>query len=800
MAELIATAQSESEARLPDSTTAARWSKGSLLVYGATVFLSAFLLFQVQLVIGKYILPLFGGAPAVWNTCMFCFQILLLLGYGYAHQLSSLTGVRTQQRVHSFLLVGSAVLMVVLWAIWGSPLTPGRAWRPEPGDNPVWNILEQLGATVAIPFFVLSTTGPLLQKWFSRRHTSAYRLYALSNAGSLLGLLSYPFFVEWAFKVKHQAWLWSSGYILFAALCTAIASLDFGHTDSGPKTQDDRTEAAAKTTRPSLARYALWLGLSACSTTVLLATTNLLCLDLAAIPLLWVLPLSVYLISFIVTFDRTRWYARRVFWPLYFVGLGLGMAPEFLGFNHLPLLYAVGVCGLSLFAVCMVCHGELARSKPAPEHLTSFYLTVASGGALGGTFVVLIAPRIFLGFFEYQTGLVACGFLLFAAFLLEDRSGRGEGPLWNLAIAISLGFFVSYLVGVLESGKKVSVWGRPYFTVPLSVGIFLIAQLARRGKKQNQTYREETGFPWQPVAGLLALGLFAIFAYGSSTVKAAHTLFRERNFFGVKILAKTSIQPHGPEGPDEELAVFISGTTIHGEEFTAPGLRDIPTMYYNPASGVGLLLDNHPRAGGNGSLRVGIVGLGAGTLAAYGRPGDVLRFYEIDPAVVLPSIGRDPYFHFLEDSRAHVDIVLGDGRLSLEKEAHEGSPQQFDVLVVDAFTSDSVPVHLLTVEAMKIYQHHLRNRDSVLAFNISNWYLDLCPVLAGLAQQGGLSGVRVRSPESEWILLSANPAMLRLPNLVDRAVPLSPVEHSVLWTDDYTSLFQILRARKGALW
>lgn len=793
MSELLVAPEADIKTEPERITGGARWSKGMVLAYGATIFLSAFLLFQVQLVIGKFILPLFGGAPAVWNTCMFCFQVLLLLGYGYAHGLSSFVGVRRQGKVHGFVLITSAVILVILWMKWGTPLTPGSEWSAAAEDNPVWKILELLAATVALPFFVLSTTGPLLQKWFSRNHPSAYRLYALSNAGSLVGLLSYPFFVEWAFDLKHQAWIWSAGYLVFAALCVGIAWRSLSQNGDF-EAAVDRTEEEQTACRPSGSYFALWLGLSSCSTTVLLATTNLFCQDLAAIPLLWVLPLSVYLLSFMITFDHKRWYRRSVFWPLYFVALGLGTGPELLGYNRIPLVYAVAVCGVSLFAVCMVCHGELARSKPAREYLTSFYVTVASGGALGGAFVVLLAPRMFRGFFEYQTGLVACGFLLFVAFLLEDRSGRGERQLWNLTLVISAGFFLPYLISMIGGRATGLTWGRAYFTVPLCVATFFLVQSGRRKAKQSADEAEVGGFPWPPVASLLTIGVFGIVVYGFTQTKAAHTLFQVRNFFGVKYVTKTFINMRGAGTPDEELIVLINGSTIHGAEFTARTQRNYPTTYYGTASGIGLLLGNHPRTGGNGSLRMGLVGMGAGTLSTYGREGDSLLFYEIDPAVIALSAGENRYFHFLEDTRAQVEIVPGDARLSLEKEAREGKLRNFDVLVLDAFTSDSIPVHLLTAEAMKLYRKHLRNENSVIAFNISNWYLDLRPVVAGLAEQNGLNAVRVRSQASEWVLLCANPAMLRLPNLLERSAPLDLKGRRVLWTDDYSNLFQILRA------
>jgi hypothetical protein len=686
-------------------------------------------------------------------------------------------------------------MLIFLWAMWGSPLTPGTNWRPEPRDNPIWKILELLGVTVALPFFVLSTTGPLLQRWFSRSYTSPYRLYALSNAGSLLGLLSYPFLVEWAFNLKHQTWLWSIGYVVFALLCALIAWRSSGELNNGVIVQSESVPDGVKTSAPPRAHYLLWLGLSACSTTVLLATTNLLCQELAVIPLLWVVPLSVYLVSFILTFDGSRWYRRSVFWPLYFLALGLGARPDFLGYQPVSLLYAIAVCALSLFAVCMVCHGELARSKPAPQHLTSFYVMVASGGTLGGAFVVLIAPHIFRGFFEFQTGLIACGILLFAAFLLEDRSGRAERQLWNAALVISIAFFLPYLAILLPNTEKLTFLTKEYYTLPLSVGGFLLLRLVRGQRKRNQGDWGKTDSPWQPAAAFLATGMFAIFAYGGIQAKTAHILFRERNFFGMKYVGKGfGVKCVGEDCVEEESIDLISGNTIHGSQYRAPAKRNIPTTYYRTGSGIGLLLSNYPRgAGETANLRIGVIGLGAGTLAAYGRTGDSFHFYEIDPAVIDLSYGPNPYFHFIQDSPARMETVLGDARLSLEREAAQGQLQKFDVLAVDAFSGDTIPVHLLTKEAMKIYLKHLRNQDSVLAFHVSNRYLNLRPVLVGLGQDAHLSAAQVWNQGSEWILLSANPAMLRLPNLAEKAEPVTLSRQPVLWTDSYSNLFQVLR-------
>lgn len=749
--------------------------------YWVTVFLSAFLLFQVQLIVGKYILPLFGGTPAVWNTCMLCFQFLLLLGYAYAHLLGRTSNARRPGKIHGTLLIFSAMIVAILWVKWGSPLTPGTAWRPAPEDNPVLKILQLLFATVALPFFVLSTTGPLLQSWYSRDKTSAspYKLYALSNAGSLLGLLSYPFLIEWMFTIKHQAWVWASGYLIFAAICATIGwRFSPNAADKSPSPSSVENIAAEKT--PGLSRHLLWIGLSACSTTMLLATTNLICQDLAVIPLLWVVPLCIYLLSFIFSFNSHRWYKRGIFWPLYFVALGVEMKTNLFGFHLQTPSQIVMLCA-ALFVVCMVCHGELASSKPAIRHLTSFYLMVAGGGVLGGIFVVMMAPRLFLGFWELQVGLVGCGLLLFAAFVLGDPGGQANAQLWVAVLLIETTFLITNLPNFVPKLEKFPLLARPEFVGLFAGAAFVIYWLLRKKAGSVAVIPATAKFPWPPVAGVLLTAVFGILVYGYVQVRATQILYRERNFYGIKSVIN-----------EPETVALLSGSTLHGRQFKNPAVRNTPLSYYRTESGIGLLLNNYPREN-PGNLRVGVIGMGAGTLAAYGRRGDYYRFYEIDPATVELSAGPSPYFYFAHDAVAKIDAVLGDARLSLEKEAGNGERQQFDVLAVDAFSSDAIPVHLLTNEAIDLYLTHMRSRQGVLAFHVTNWHLDLAPVLAALADSHHLAACQVRNLGSTWILLSADPEMLRLPGLAEKSTALVLTRKPVLWTDGYSNLFQVLR-------
>lgn len=787
---MIEAAELESSvpARLPAADR--RETRFAPFAFAATVFLSAFLLFQVQLIIAKYILPLFGGAPSVWNTCMLFFQVLLLVGYGYSHFLARRIRLRTQAIIHVVLLTSAVAILAIVWWKWATPLTPGSDWKPQPSGNPVWKILQLLAVTVAVPFFLLSTTGPLLQNWFARTRVgnSPYRLYALSNAGSLLGLLSYPFLLEWLFTLKHQVHVWTFGYLIFIALCAGLAWKIRESAGASPDSQPPITRDAKSVDRhtPQAAHYFLWLAFSACSSTLLLATTNLLCQDLTVIPLLWVVPLSLYLLSFVLTFDSNRWYRRSIFWPLYFLFLGL-VLKQSLGYHGKTALQIM-LCCAALFVVCMVCHGELSRSKPDSRHLTAFFFMVATGGALGGIFVTIIAPIIFSGFWEFQIALLSCGFLLFLAFILEDRSGHTEQGSWIAAVVLLGAFLIQQMMSLFPRIEAIAFLTNEYYVGGIAFALLLAVKLLRNNQKEATKRNPDLSFPWQPITALALLGVFAILAYSYTAVGLQHVLFYKRNFFGVKYVFETP-----------ELVEFISGSTIHGAQFKNPDQRNVPTVYYRPESGVGLLLSNYPRtAPGNENLRVGNIGLGVGTLASYGRPGDYFRFYEIDPVVPLLSLGAKPYFQFLKDAPVRIDLVMGDGRLSLEREAARGELQRFDILVADAFSADAIPVHLLTREAVGIYLQHLRPGGGILAFNISNRFVDLAPVIAALGEAYQLNAIQVKDRYSLWILLSQNPDAFRIPNLEQKATPIALRKRPILWTDDYSNLLAVLSRQQLA--
>lgn len=719
--EVMNSSQATARAREPEVSSESKY-RPSAIVYSVTIFLSAFLLFQVQLIAGKYILPRFGGSPAVWNTCLLIFQVLLLAGYGYAHFLSTRLPAKTQARVHLTLLALSLVMLAVLAYEWRSPITPGAEWKPVQGGNPVWQLIRFLATSVGIPFFLLSTTGPLLQAWFSRTHEhSPYRLYALSNLGSLLGLVTYPFVFERLLTLHSQSWLWSGAYGAFLLACAACAGGISRY--QMPLQVRSKALAADKGSPPSRTTIFLWIALPACASAMLLATTNLITVDIAVVPLLWVLPLCIYLLSFIFCFQSDRWYKRGIFHGLYVAAFLLVLQELSAPFGS-NVLAQVGALCLTLFAVCMVCHGELARSKPAYARLSTFYFMLSAGGALGSVFVVLIAPHIFHDIGEFSLTLLASGGLLLTVVMLDKSSWFHQKRLYRAAAL-------------------------------LSVILLMI-----------QGYRYEMALIPFEARGIVR--------------------FRARNFFGVKTIKEDSIA-----------LWLLHGNTLHGAQLKDSALRDEPTQYYKRLSGVGLLLDHYPRpmdpAGRPRALRVGVVGLGAGTLASYGHAGDYFRFYEIDPQVAAFSVSSSPVFTFLKDSPATVDIVMGDARLCLAEEAVQGHLQKFDVLVLDAFSSDSVPVHLLTEEAMALYLRHLSGPDAVMAFHLSNRSLDLRPVVAGLSREYNLATTEVVQPSfSEWILVSANPQMLLLPAIQEHSRPIKVNKTIPLWTDEYSNLFQVL--------
>ena len=757
-----------------------------MLPYALTIFTGAFLLFQVQPLIGKYILPWFGGGPGVWTTCLLFFQTLLLGGYAYAHFTATRLKPRNQAVLHLALLALALALL---------PVTPSDNWKTHFVGNPTWHILLLLTVTIGLPYFVLSSTGPLMQQWFSQTNpgVSPYRLYALSNVGSLLALLSYPIFIEVNFSRHAQANLWSAGLAVFVVFCgfcawrvwqsnaPALAPVDpILATEGTPPPTADAVEP------PVALDKLLWVSLPAIASILLLATTNKLCQEVAVIPFLWVVPLSLYLLSFIICFDHARWYHRGVFSALLVVGVA-AVCQLLPAGNEAPLpAQIIGYTG-TLFIACMVCHGELYRLKPPPRHLTSYFLYIAAGGALGGFLVAVAAPAVFNEYRELQIGFwllsYAVGVLCFHH---RSRSLALGAAVGALALALTIPSFRSSFDGSSGIGTELLEFFRER-------ALYLIAGLAVLVACLFDVRRRTLLAEWQPRMAIfvmvLSVGVGALFVVQWRDRGSVRILSESRNFYGT-----LKVFDYYPGDEEDNYHLLLHGATTHGLQFVAPARSLLATTYYAEVSGVGLAINHLPE----GPRRLGLVGLGTGTLAVYGRPGDVLRIYEINPAV--EHLARTE-FTFLESCQAKLEVVMGDARLTMERELAEKRAQPYDLLALDAFSSDAIPVHLLTKEAFEIYLRQLKP-DGVIAVHISNRYLDLRPVVETLAAHFGLGVVTISEDvepswwvySTTWMLLSKNKAFLEQAKIKEAAdEPEKGGKPAPLWTDDFTNLYSILK-------
>ncbi|MEO8203158.1 MAG: fused MFS/spermidine synthase [Betaproteobacteria bacterium] len=669
------------------------------MLYAITIFLSSFLLFLVQPLIARLILPWFGGTAAVWTTCMLFFQCVLLAGYAYAHATTAKLSPRAQALLHTVLLAAAVATL---------PILPDPGWKPGGATEPISRILVLLAATVGLPYLLISSTSPLVQAWFSRARPGAnpYRLFAVSNFASLLALIGYPLLVEPYLTNGEQVYGWSWMFAGFSVLCIALAWMTAGSAPTGAARGVLASSADAS---PGRGDILLWLALSATGSVMLLAVTNHITQNVAAIPLLWLAPLTLYLLSFIMCFEGQGLYSPRWWWSVVLVWTG-AMAWLLADPDHqLDLWLQLGVFLSGLFVACMFCHGELYRRRPANRYLTAFYLWVSVGGALGGLFVAVVAPLAFNAYYELGIGLVACAGL--AAFLY-----------WGLG-RIAMAASIVTVIGVT---------GAVFYD----------------------------GFKFQD-----------------------NVMVSVRNFYGV-----LRVKEYGSEGQPDHLRRLLHGTIMHGEQYmTAPARANL-TSYYQVTSGVGKAIASKQSSG---PIRVGVIGLGIGTLAGYGRKGDVFRFYDINPAVV--TIARRD-FGYLGDSQAKVEVALGDARLTLEAEA----PEKFDVLAVDAFSSDSIPVHLITREALAVYLRHMKP-DGIVAFHVSNRFLNLGPVVAGIAKAVGAYAVNVYEKgeedktQSDWVLVSRDRKALDAPLIKAVSEPVEERPFWRLWTDDYNNIVQVLK-------
>jgi spermidine synthase len=732
-------------------------------LFGPIIFLSAFLLFLVQPILGKMILPWFGGGAGVWSACLLYFQASLLAGYAYAHCLGRYVSPRRQMQIHILMLAGSIFLL---------PILPSPEWRHLGQADPAIRILGLLASTIGLPYLLISSTSPLLQAWYAaiKPGASAYRLYALSNLGSMLGLICFPVLVEPRLTIRAQAWGWSGGYVIFALLSAVVAWYAWKHrardVDSPTAIDAEIIEIVAK---PGIGVQTLWVALAACGVAIMMGATSYITQNFAPIPLLWVLPLGIYLLSFVLCFElerviwmpamlaglgamayaifrhggaahpkrsilivlaglfccyivyRTKHLYNRVIWmPAMLAGLS---AMAYVMFRHdgrtnLKLSAPVMLAGL--FCCCMVCHGELARHKPATRFLTYFYLLTSTGGVLGGFFVALVAPRLFKTYVELPLGMLLC-VVLALIIAWKETSGRS----WMIQAPVRVGL--------------------------LAFSIALAAYMGVHKQRMDSHYHLQV-----------------------------------RNFYGV-----LQVEDLDTGDPDGRVRSLFHGTIEHGAQLLDPQLRHEPTLYYLRSSGAGLAMQFiHARSQ---SVRVGAIGLGAGVLASYCRIGDLYRFYEINPEVTKIANSE---FTFLRDCRGDLDVLPGDARLTLEGQP----PQDFDLLLVDAFSGDSIPVHLLTREALLSYFRHLK-RDGILAVHVSNKYLDLVPIVAGIAANLGKSVIAVYdrgeqgryTTSSDWVLVASNPEIFDDKIFDADAVATADADPKIrMWTDDYSNLFQIM--------
>lgn len=692
-------------------------------IFAAVIFLSAFLLFQVQPVIARYILPWYGGSPAVWTTCLLFFQCGLLCGYAYAHGLVTL--LREKRKIQMGLHLGLLALSLLVL-----PITPDDGLRPESvSENPAGGILKLLSLTVGFPYLLLSASGPLLQHWFAESYPgkSPYRLYAISNVGSILGLLTYPFVFEPLMGVTIQTVLWSAAFAVYgigAAAC-GITFLKKAKTNTSSEIPADEGEKRPFRKLDCI----LWVAFAACGSMLLLSLTNQMCQDVAVVPFLWVLPLALYLLTFVITFDHSRWYNRWAAIPLTVCAVGAVayLINQQFAWEEMHIGWQIAIYVGAIFFGCLVCHGEVVRIKPPARNLTAFYLAISLGGALGGIFVSLISPLIFDGYWELHLSFI----------------------------------FLAFLISVQ-----------------------LIYQL-----KERRTSRVFIGgsIAW---TGLITALLWGLNAHIKETKVGSRAA--ARGFYGVLRVYDVD------QNSSDYFRALYHGRISHGRQYIDKDLSKTAPTYYSERSGVGAVFSSYSSRVEPKPMHVGVVGLGIGTVSTYMRPGDRIRFYEINPQV--ENLARE-HFSYLSDCQGDEVVVLGDARISMENEWSESGSQEFDVLLIDAFSGDSIPIHLLTVEALELYDKHLKNKG-VIAIHVSNLHLNLSDLVHNLADKTGWTATRVEfDPNyeqhmlyySDWILLSKDPVFH---NALEQdgysSYWYEALPKDLIWTDDYSNLFGVI--------
>lgn len=706
-------------------------------ICGIAIFLSAFLLFQIQPLIARLFLPWFGGIPSVWTTCMLFFECVLLAGYGYSHWMAHKIGPRRQVQIHCALLGVVVLILAAQWFIWGAPLLPQKNLAPSGEDIPLLSLLGLLFISVGIPYLLVSTTSPLLQSWFAKLfpERSVYRLYALSNAGSLLALISYPFVIEPHFRLRTQAMMWGAFFLVFVILCacfgiSAARKAELFSLKPQPTSEDNSShnhsdESVASDeddSRPIVKDWIGWILLAAIPSAALLSVTSQITMEIAPIPLLWIVPMVIYLGSFILTFDNPRFYIRPV-WAALLVISSLSCVYILYVGNAVPIDLQMTAFLVFLGAACMLCHGEMAKRKPAPKYLTGFYLAMSIGGALGGIFVGVFAPLAFKGFWEVNFSIMAA--------------------LWAILFTMD------------SRGRKLQ---RTLATVGVSViSLVILVELL---PKQN-------------------------------------TLENFRDFYG-----KYSIQKSKANNAKDSNTIvsLFSGRIAHGIQYEGEKNME-PLSYYHRNSGIGLLLGRDRDTLKKNDLRVGAVGLGIGTIAAYAREGDTFDFYELNPAVIDIARGKNGYFSYLSNAKGVINTIPGDGRLSLERRGASKDSLPYDIIVLDAFSSDSIPAHLLTAEAFQVYLQQLAP-DGIIAVHISNRFVRLLPVLQANAHRLSLlvfgrddedwvkhNGGNGLAP-SEWALL-----FRKAPEKVPEGFISVEDNEGFLWMDDYSPILPLIEWR-----
>lgn len=765
---------------------------------GSAIFLGAFLMFQLELITGKLLLPDFGSSASVWVTCLVFFQFALLLGYGYAHVLSRFS-LRWQALVH--VAAAAVILAGVGWRIGASHtllsaalMDPARLVR-RPVAELVWLLTLGIGA----PFVLLATTSSLVQAWYARVTSdtaadgqgsgSTYRLYALSNAGSLLGLLAYPFLVELLMPLRLQQAVWTAGLLVYGACLVSVAArasawgsvhrlAPAATASSGRGHQAVGVAAAPPAPAASFPPSAIenrqspiaCLLLSACGSALLVSTTNQLCQDVSPIPMLWVLPLAVYLLTFILAFSGNRTVLRLP--SLLLSALGAGVAWATLHYQmQLRLLPQVGGHIVALFLTTLACHTALYQRRPPAQDLTRFYLLVAAGGAIGGILAGAVAPMALNGLWEYPIALVASVVL---------ATGCECGLVWPRPPGRGLQTGVSVLKSPAGAGGHVAeVKAESPLPPPQST-------IAR---------------PWSSSSGVLWVipAIAGLLLWQHSRQVLDGTVLSTRSFYGALHVTE-QIKGSGAN----QLSVFslLNGRIAHGMQPNRSSYRFRPSAYFTESSGLGLGVARVRELRGDaGPLRLGVIGLGVGTVAAYGRPGDEVRFYEINPDVI--RIAHDErYFTYLAECRAKVDVVEGDARLTMAAELARGAAQAYDILVLDAFSGDAIPSHLLTREAFDIYLRHLAP-NGLIAWHATNRHVDFAPLGVAIARDRGMQvsvidtpgDMRISAPAT-WILMTRNEALLASPAIQRASVPPESIHPVRVWTDDFNTLYALLKIRQ----